>query len=37
MSQSLTSPGYDLLICPAASVVPFPVKERHVGYRERML
>ena len=25
---------YDLLICPAASVVPFPVEERYVGYHE---
>ena len=25
---------YDLLICPAASVAPFPVEERYVGYRE---
>ncbi len=24
---------YDLLICPAASVLPFPVEERYVGYR----
>ena len=23
---------YDLLICPAASVLPFPVEERYVGY-----
>ena len=23
---------YDLLICPAASVAPFPVEERYVGY-----
>ena len=25
---------YDLLICPAASVLPFPVEERYVGYRD---
>ena len=25
--------GYDLLVCPAASVLPFPVEERYVGYR----
>lgn len=25
---------YDLLICPAASVMPFPVEERYVGYSE---
>ena len=24
---------YDLLICPAASVLPFPVEERYVGFR----
>ena len=24
---------YDLLVCPAASVLPFPVEERYVGYR----
>ena len=24
---------YDLLACPAASVLPFPVEERYVGYR----
>lgn len=25
---------YDLLVCPAASVAPFPVEERYVGYRD---
>ncbi len=25
---------YDLLICPAASVLPFEVEERYVGYRD---
>ena len=25
---------YDLLVCPAAVVVPFPVEERYVGYSE---
>ena len=25
---------YDLLVCPAASVLPFPVEERYVGYRD---
>ena len=24
--------GYDLLICPAATVLPFPIEERYVGY-----
>ncbi|MDE0161189.1 MAG: amidase family protein [Acidimicrobiaceae bacterium] len=26
--------GYDLLVCPAAGVLPFPVEERYVGYRD---
>ena len=26
--------GYDLLVCPAATVLPFPVEERYVGYGE---
>ncbi len=26
--------GYDLLICPAAAVAPFPVEERYVGHRD---
>ena len=26
--------GYDLLICPAASVLPFPVEERYVGFSD---
>ena len=25
---------YDLLICPAATVLPFPIEERYVGYGE---
>ena len=25
---------YDLLVCPAASVAPFPVEERYVGYSQ---
>lgn len=25
---------YDLLACPAANVLPFPVEERYVGYRD---
>jgi amidase len=24
--------GYDLLICPAATVLPFPIEERYVGF-----
>ena len=24
--------GYDLLVCPAAAVLPFPIEERYVGY-----
>jgi len=25
---------YDLLICPAATVLPFPIEERYVGYSD---
>ena len=28
---------YDLLVCPAAAVAPFPVEERYAGYSKPLL